>query len=183
MVAGWQAGWGLNSNGKAQIMNLAKRLSLSNIRAIYTSPLERAMETAQLLAEVHHLTPIVREGLGEMRVGRWEGRTFESLRNDARWQRFNTVRTTEFPPDGERMIEVQARIARESEEIRLRHPDETVAVVSHGDPLRALVSYYLGIPIDLIQRFEIGLASVTTIRFDDNRPVLLCLNDTGELSV
>jgi probable phosphoglycerate mutase len=118
-----------------------------------------------------------------MRIGRWEGRSFESLKNDAGWQSFNTARTTAIPPDGERMIEVQARMARESEEIRLSHPDETVALVSHGDPLRALVSYYLGTPIDLIERFEISLASVTAIRFIDNRPVLLCLNDTGELSL
>jgi broad specificity phosphatase PhoE len=141
------------------------------------------METAQALAQMHHLTPIVKGGLGEVRVGKWEGRSFESLSVDPRWQRFNNVRTTEFPPDGERMIEVQARMARESEEIRMRHPDETVALVSHGDPLRSLVAYYLGIPIDLIQRFEINLASVTTIRFDDDRPVLLGLNDTGEPSV
>jgi probable phosphoglycerate mutase len=162
-------------------MKLSQSLSRSNIRAIYSSPLERAIETADAIARPHGLVPFIRQDLGEWRVGAWEGRTFESLNGDPGWRTFNTARSMACPPGGERMVEVQSRMVREGDEIRSRHPDETVAIVSHADPLRSLVSYYLGSSIDMMQRFEISPASVTVIRFGSEHPSLLCLNHTGDL--
>lgn len=78
------------------------------------------------------------------------------------------------------MTEVQSRMIRGIDQIRSRHPDQTVAVISHGDPIRLTIAYFLGIPIDFMQRFVIGLASVTAIRFDAGQPQVLYLNKTYE---
>lgn len=149
-----------------------------NIRAIYTSPLERAVETAEAIAQSCGLTPVVRADLGELSFGAWEGRTFQSLAEDPAWQLFNTARTLTHSPGGERMIEAQSRMVQAADEIRSAHGDETVALVSHGDPLRALIAYYLGAPLDHFDRFEVSPASVTAIRLDQSRSIVLYLNRT-----
>ena len=64
-----------------------------------------------------------------------------------------------------------------------RHPGETIAIVSHGDPLRAVVAHYLGISLDLLLRFEIAPASVSTVRLAEWGAQVLCLNNTGEIPI
>jgi len=183
VLAGWRPGWHLNSAGREQVTQIAQKLARFAIRAVYTSPLERARETALAIAEPHGIAPIVREQLGEMRFGRWEGQTFEQLSKDAEWHRFNAMRSTVRPPNGELLVEVQTRTVRETEEIRCRHAGETVAIVSHADPLRALVAYWLGCPLDLLLRFSISPASITAVRFFEDVPTILCLNHTDVVSV
>jgi len=151
------------------------------LEAIYTSPLERAIETAEAISQSCGLKPIVREELTEFDFGEWEGRSIESLRGDNAWEQFNRSRSTVVPPGGERMIEVQARMVRESDKIRRNHPNGAAVVVSHGDPLRSLIAYYLGAPLDLMQRMEVSTASITAVRFYGEEPVVLHLNHTGEL--
>jgi probable phosphoglycerate mutase len=84
-------------------------------------------------------------------------------------------------PGGELMSEVQTRMIAEIADIRQEHPGETVAVVSHSDPLRSVIAHYLSIPIDLILRFDISPASVSVVQLFDDGPRVLCLNHTGEL--
>jgi broad specificity phosphatase PhoE len=180
-LIGWKPGWRLTSAGKHRIERLAETLSRLPIRAVYSSPLERALETAAILARPHGLAPQADENLGEMHFGSWEGLTIEELDQREDWRRFNTVRSLVRPPGGELMIEVQARMVRQMETLQSRHPQEMVAVISHGDPLRALVAHYLGMPIDHILRFEIAPGSVSVVQAGDWQPRLLCLNETGEV--
>jgi broad specificity phosphatase PhoE len=114
-----------------------------------------------------------------MRAGSWEGKSFEELEREQEWLRFNTLRSLVRPPGGELMIETQARMVRQLECLHRRHRDEMVAAVSHGDPLRAAVAFCLGIPLDLLLRFEIGLASVSVVQFGEHAPRVLCVNETG----
>jgi probable phosphoglycerate mutase len=162
---------------------LAERLSRFTIQAIYTSPLERAVETADAVAKAHNLAPIVREELGELCFGAWEGSSFESLSSDFRWNRFNSRRTMVLPPGGELVIAAQARVVREVNGIVSRHPGAMAAIVSHCDPIRSLISYYLGSSLDFVQRFQVDTASVTIIRFNGDEPTIVCLNNRGELEV
>src|ERR1700676_290297 len=106
-IAGWQSGWHLNSTGQARVEYLAQRLSRLPIKAVYTSPLTRAVETAQPIALRHGLKPQVREELGEFRFGAWEGLAFDALEQDPIWQRFNTYRSMVRAPGGELMLETQ----------------------------------------------------------------------------
>lgn len=178
LLAGWQSGWTLNNSGRQQVKALAETLSKSPVRAIYSSPLERAYETADGIATPHGIRPVVREELGEIRFGDWEGRTFDDLAHDPEWLHFNVARSTVRPPNGELLIEVQARMIREANHIRELHEGDTVVIVSHADPIRALLAYYLGSPLDLLSRFTISPASITAIRFLEDDPTILYLNQT-----
>jgi probable phosphoglycerate mutase len=127
--------------------------------------------------------PSVREDLGEFRFGDWQGRTFEELNHDPRWHRFNAARSTVRAPGGELMTEVQTRMTREIENLRRKHEGETVLLVSHADPLRSLIAHYLEFSLDLVLRFDISPASVSTVRFFGDSPSILCLNRTEEIFV
>ncbi len=148
---------------------------------MYTSPLERAVETADVIARRHGLVPKMAEDLGEVRLGDWEGLAFEELDKREDWRRYNTYRSGTRPPGGELMIEIQNRMVRQAECLCRRHPRETVALVSHGDPLRALLAHYLGIPLDLLLRFEVYPASVSVVEAGEWTARVLSLNDTGEI--
>ncbi len=110
-------------------------------------------------------------------MGEWTNRSIASLHGDPVWQRFNTQRSTARIPGGETMLEVQARMVEAFELLRSRHPEQTIAVVSHGDPIRALLAYSLGMPLDLMQRLEIETATVNEIRLSDWGPQVIRINE------
>lgn len=150
------------------------------IRGVYTSPLERAVETAEAIADMHGLTPVKVEALGEIRIGEWEGLTLNELESRQDWKRFNAYRGGVRAPGGELMLETQSRMVCEMERLRAAHRDEAVAVVSHGDPLRAVVMHYLGMPLDLVHRLEIEPGSLSIIEDGDWGARVLRLNGTGD---
>jgi probable phosphoglycerate mutase len=119
--------------------------------------------------------------LGELDPGEWAGQKIQELDRRDDWTRFNAYRSGTRPPGGELMIETQMRMARKIEEIRQRHNGEFVAVVSHGDPIRAALAHFLGIPLDLSSRLEIDTASVSAIELTDWPPRILCVNETGDV--
>ena len=182
LLTGWMGGWHLNSAGQIQAQRLAERLSGLPIRAVYASPLERTLETAEIVAAPHGLAPECLEDLGEVDFGEWEGYAFEDLQNDERWRQYNLCRTCTQPPGGEWITEVQTRMARGLNCLAERHPEEIIAVVSHGDPLRCAVAHFLGMPVDFISRFEITPASVTVVEIAPWGPRVLCLNENGEIA-
>jgi|SRR4051794_10953983 broad specificity phosphatase PhoE len=182
-LTGWKTGCHLNDRGKLQVSRLAQSLLGLAMQAIYTSPLERAVETAEILGKPQGLSPVIRDDLGELRFGEWEGKTFEELSQDRMWASFNTTRSLVRAPGGELMIETQTRMIREIESLRDRHQNETVAVVSHLDPLRSLLAHCLGMPLDLLLRFEMNPGSVSLLRYFEDQPVVLCMNHMGELPV
>jgi probable phosphoglycerate mutase len=180
-MVGWMPGIHLNENGREQAERLAERLSQCPIRAIYTSPLERARETAEPLARRLGIEPRVTDALGEVRLGEWTGRTFEELQRDPRWRQFNTFRSGARIPGGETMLEIQQRTIGALEAMHREHPDGTVAVVSHGDPIRVILCYYLGMPLDFIHRLEIETASVSVVKLGDDWAQVLRVNVTEAL--
>lgn len=166
-----------------QVSRLGRLLESASIDAIYTSPLERAVETAEAIAAPHRLAPIVIEDLGELHFGSWEGRTFSELEPDHDWVRFNIARSTVRPPGGELMVEAQTRMVRTMEHLASKHNSHTVAVVSHADPLRSLIAYYLGMPIDFLSRFNLSPASITIVEFSGDHPCVLAMNCTSDPSL
>lgn len=122
------------------------------------------------------------EELGEIRLGEWEGLAIGELEQRDDWRRFNTFRSGVRPPGGELMAETQVRMIQQLECLRTRHVRETVAVVSHADPLRAALAWYLGIPLDLILRLEVATASISIVQLHDWGVRVLGINDTGEVA-
>jgi probable phosphoglycerate mutase len=180
-LAGWTPGVHLNKEGRAQADALARRLADAPLAAIYSSPLERTLETAQPLADAHGLAIHVREGLGETRIGDWTGRTLKELQEEKLWPVVQIYPSGARFPGGESMREAQTRIVIELDAIRDAHVDQTVAVVSHSDPIKMAVAHYTGLPLDLFQRLAISPASVTAFAFTRFGPRLVCLNHTESL--
>ena len=180
-ISGWMPGVHLNETGRVQALELAERLAQAPLAAIYSSPLERALETAEPLAERIGLKIQVRDEAGEVRFGEWTGCTLQELAGNPLWQRFNSFRSLTRIPGGEMMAETQTRMVALLEELRLIHPDQLIAVISHGDVIRAAMAHYAGIHLDLFQRLEISPASVSVLELSDYAPRLVRLNDNGSL--
>lgn len=178
-LAGRTSGVHLNERGRRQAQALAGRLAGIPIEAIYSSPLDRAVQTAEPLAALLGLTVGISEEVNEIAFGRWTNRSFDELSLDASFQRFNAFRSTASAPGGEFMLQAQTRMVLALEELRSRHREGIVAVVSHGDPIKAAVAFYAGIPLDLFQRIEISLASVSVVEIDDNSVRILSINGNG----
>ncbi|HSR30619.1 MAG TPA: MSMEG_4193 family putative phosphomutase [Anaerolineae bacterium] len=180
-LAGWTPGVHLNNEGRAQAAALAQRLETVPLAAVYSSPLERTLETAHPLAQAHGLAVQVREGLGEAQYGDWTGRALKELKDEALWPVIQVYPGGVRFPGGESMRETQARIVAELDAIRDAHPGQTVAVVSHSDPIKMAVAHYTGLALDLFQRIAISPASVTAFAFAQYGPRLICLNVTDPL--
>lgn len=173
----------LNPKGKLQVKRLSMTLAEIPIRAIYTSPLERAVETAEEMAIPHDLCPIHDPALGEMRFGGWEGKKFSELDQDETWQEFNEVRSMVRPPEGELMLDVQARMLEAADRIRRAHQDGIIALVSHADPLRALIAYFMGIALDHLQKIRLDPASASIVRWNGRWVEVAGLNYTGSIII
>lgn len=172
----------LNDRGRKQAERLPERLHGIALAAIWASPLARAQETAAPLARERALEIVTREELTELDYGDWQGCTPEELQGNPYWARYNRQRSRCRIPGGESLGEAQVRMSRVLEQLTAEYPAACVALVGHGDPLRAMVAQLLGVGLDFILRFEIAPASITVIRMDEEEPRVLCINDTGELS-
>jgi probable phosphomutase (TIGR03848 family) len=180
-LKGRTAGIGLNEKGRAQAESLAGRLRALPMVAVYSSPLERALQTAEPIARRQGLVPEVLEALSEIDYGVWTGRSVSEMSENPLWRRLHAQRGRSGVPGGEWMIDLAQRMMKALEEIAGRHPDGTAAVVSHGDPIRAVVCHYLGIPLDFIDRLDLRPASVTILELREWGPCLRLYNDTGHL--
>jgi probable phosphomutase (TIGR03848 family) len=181
VLTGWTPGVHLNEVGRTQAQALAQRLAPVEVAAVYASPLERTLETAEIVAAPHELPVIVREDLGEVRTGRWTGQPLERLRKRHLWRKVQFVPSVMRFPGGESFQEVQARVVAELERLCTEYPRQTVAVVSHADVIKVAVAYYVGLHLDLFQRLVIAPASLTALELGGLMPHLLCLNDIGHL--
>jgi broad specificity phosphatase PhoE len=121
----------------------------------------------------------IRESLAEVGFGEWEGRKIDELRPLDRWKQWNSFRSGTRAPGGETMQEIQSRVVGEMFRLREEHPDDCVALVSHGDVIKSAVAYFLGVPLDLFSRIEIGLTSVSIVALADYGPWVLCVNNMG----
>ena len=175
-LAGRRAGVSLNAEGRAQAERLARWLAPVPVAAVFTSPLERAHETAAYLAAARGVAVVPNEGLTELDFGEWTGRRLDALAGDPRWPPFNAFRSGTRPPGGEMMLEAQARAVAAVLAIAARYPDATVAVVSHADVIKSIVCHFAGIPLDHFLRLEIAPASVTALAVHEWGAQLLALN-------
>lgn len=182
-LTGQTTGIHLNEEGQNQAHQLAERMAHISLHAIYSSPLERAVETAQPIAALHDLKISCLDEFIEIDVGEWTNCSIEELKSNVQFQLFNSFRSCTRIPGGESMLEVQTRMITGLEKLRMQHSQQTVAVVGHGDLIKAAVAYYAGIHLDMFQRIEISPASVSIVEIYDETARILLLNDTGDLQV
>lgn len=170
VLYGRMPGVHISAEGCKQAQALSQALKERyQIDEIISSPLERALETAQYLSEALELPIATDDDIVELDYGSWMGRTFAEIRESDEWQHYNRLRSISSPPEGELMMQVQARAWTALEKILARHAERetaTIAVVSHGDVIRALLILLLGMPLDHIHRFEVSLASLSEVVFE-----------------
>ncbi|HEX9711862.1 MAG TPA: MSMEG_4193 family putative phosphomutase [Actinomycetota bacterium] len=181
-LSGWTSGVTLSERGREQAEQLAARLKPVKVDAIYCSPLERAAETAKVVARGRGVRIRQRDEIGEVHYGDLEGRSLRSLAKGKLWNRLRAWPSDVRFPGGESLRETQARAVAAVEDIRAAHPKGTVAVFSHGDWIRMVMAHYLGVHIDLYRRIGVDPASVNIIDFFAHGPYVRALNDTGDLA-
>ena len=175
-LAGRRPGVRLNAEGRSQLSGLCARLEGVVLDAIYSSPLERASETAAAIARGRGLAVYERDDLQEVDFGEWTGRTFAELSASPAWQTYNRARATAEIPAGESPRALTTRICGALEQIRQLHPGGTVAIVSHAEPIRALVLFHRGLSLDVFHATDIAPASITTLRIAPDGTVEVSVN-------
>lgn len=171
----------LNDAGREQAATLVSRLRALPLEAIYSSPMERALETAAPLAAARELPVRTEPGLDEVDYGEWTGRPYRELSRTELWKRVQQRPADARFPGGEAVREAQARVVGAIEGIFHRHPEGVVAAFSHADPIKLAVAHLIGLHADLFQRLGLDPASVTALRLGSGPPGLLRLNDAGGL--
>ncbi|MCC6616737.1 MAG: MSMEG_4193 family putative phosphomutase [Anaerolineae bacterium] len=182
-LAGWTPEVHLNDEGKAQAEALGKRLADAPIRHLYSSPLERTMETAEAICQ-HHPELSIEQNLaiGEVQYGDWQGQAIAALTKRKMWHVIQEYPSRASFPNGETMREVQSRAVNELERLSLRHPREMVAVVSHADVIKMILAHYLGTHLDNFQRIVVSPASISSVTLGYGRPYISVVNDTAHIA-
>ncbi len=183
-LAGWTPGVHLNDEGKLQAEVLGKRLSDVPLKAIYSSPLERTMETAQAIQQ-HHSSLEIQQNteIAEVKYGDWEGASIAALRSRKMWQVVQEYPSRAYFPGGETMRGVQVRAVNEIERMVERHPNQMIVIVSHADLIKMVMAHYLGMHLDNFQRIVISPASINTLQLGHSRPFIGTLNDTAHVQL
>lgn len=170
----------LDERGRGQAQAAAARLADVALKAVYASPLPRTLETAAVVAGPHKLDVAELPGVLEVDYGRWTDRPLGSVRRTKLWPVIQATPSLVRFPEGETIREAQRRAVDAVEQIADRHHNKSVAVVTHADVIKALVAFYVGMPLDCFQRLVVGPASITTLSTGRGaRPALLRFNDTG----
>ncbi len=181
VLCGRMPGVGLGEAGRRQAEALAGWFAGARggaVDAVWTSPVQRARETAEPIAGRLGLPARESDALCEIDFGAWTGEAFDALRDDPRWRRWNEARGGERPPGGESMAEAQARAMGEVERARAEHPDGRVVLVSHGDVIKATLAGILGLPLDAHSRFEVSPASVSALAVWNGGGKVFSMNET-----
>ncbi len=181
-LAGWTAGVHLSEEGRAQAAALGRHLAQEALDQLYASPLERTMETAEAIQK-HHPQLQIRQhaGIGEVRYGDWEGANISELARRKAWRVVQEYPSRARFPNGETMRAVQMRIVDALEELTLRWPGATLAVVFHADLAKMALAHYLGMHLDNFQRIDIAPASISRLTLGHSRPWISGLNDVAHL--
>ena len=183
LLTGRAPGVSLDGKGRRAARATADALAGLEIEAVYSSPIERTMETAAAVARPHEITPVVEPGLIEIDFGAWTGRTLESLRRTKDWKAVQTTPSRFRFPDGESFAEAQHRSVESVERIAGAHEGKTVVAVSHSDVIKLIIAHYLGQALDLFQRLRISTASVSELQIEGaHSPAVVSVNGRGAVT-
>ena len=186
VLAGRAHGVRLDDVGRGQAAAVAERLAVLPLARLVTSPLQRTVQTARAVAEAQ-ATPValVRDrGFVECGYGAWTGRSLKELAKEPLWRTVQTHPSAVTFPDGEAMADMMGRAVRAARrhdaEVTAEHGEGAVwAVVSHGDVIKAVVADALGLHLDAFQRIVVAPASICVVRYTEQRPFVVQLNNTG----
>src|SRR5258708_23843246 len=181
-LAGWTPGVHLNEEGKVQAAALGERLAQTTIDAIYASPLERTVETAQAVIAHHPTLQLqILEAVGEVRYGDWTAAEISKLVQRKMWMVIQQYPSRAYFPNGEAMRDVQSRAVNALEELVKKHPRGRIAVFSHKDWRKIIAAHYMGMHLDLFQRLNVSPASLSTLSIGYGRTSIGQINEHSYL--
>lgn len=175
---------GLSVEGRAQVGELAGRLGAIDLAEVLSSPLPRAVETAEALAGPHQLEVGRDPRLIDFHAGKWEAMKQADIAASEEYRRFLENPLADAIPGGERLVEARDRmIASIEQALSDNELGATIAVVSHAGPLRVVLAHYLGMDLANYHRLRLSPASVSALGFDSEHgvPRVLALNHMGDL--
>lgn len=180
LLPGRAPGLHLDDTGRGQAERAAELIGeVPKVAAVYTSPLERARETAAPIGKAVGLRPKVDKGLLECDFGEWTGKELKALMKLPEWQLVQRAPSSFRFPGGESFTEMQVRIVSALDRLRAAHPGEVIVCVSHADPIKAAVAQALGTHLDLFQRIVISTCAVSALSWSASGPIALTVNTTG----
>jgi probable phosphoglycerate mutase len=171
----------LSAKGLEMAAELAERLASVKVTAVYASPLERAMQTAEVIAARLRKRVLTHDGLIEVDYGKWAGRSLRSLYKLKAWRTVVTTPSRVRFPEGESLLEAQTRMVRTCQDLADRHRNQAILAVSHADTIKMALSHYLGQPLDLCNRIAVAPASVAVIDLPEGgSPRVVTMNSNGD---
>jgi probable phosphomutase (TIGR03848 family) len=183
VLPGRAPGLHLAEKGQEQAKAVAERIRLlKKVDAVYSSPLERARETAAPIAAARKLRVRTERGLLECDFGQWTGAELKDLAKKPEWGTVQRYPSGFRFPGGESFVDMSARICDTVVKLKDRHAGGVIVAVSHADPIKAVVANALGTHLDLFQRIVVSTCSVTAILYGAGGPAVLTVNNTGDLA-
>ncbi|SFF45783.1 histidine phosphatase family protein [Blastococcus tunisiensis] len=182
VLAGWTPGVQLDETGAAQVAAVGERLAKVPLAAVISSPLERCVQTAGVVAAGRDVDVRTDDRLGEARYGDWTGQTIKELVKDPLWKIVQQHPSAAvFPgPEGEGLAQTQARAVAAVRSWNAELGPEAVWLAcSHGDVIKAILADALGLHLDQFQRIVVDPASISVVTYTDTRPFVVRVNDTG----
>jgi broad specificity phosphatase PhoE len=175
-IAGRTFGVHLNAAGREQAQRIADRLANEGIQRIICSPMERCRETVEPLATRINVPVEISEAVIEVNFGDYSGKTLKELESIPDWKKWNSNRTLMHLPSGENIGQVQSRMVQELLRLRRESTGQKIAIFSHGDPLRSIICYFLGVSLDIMSRVEINPGSISVVTLFENDVRINLLN-------
>jgi broad specificity phosphatase PhoE len=170
-------GVALNETGRKQAARLADALTVLPISAVISSPLERARDTAEIIAQPHKLDIQFEPGLMDIELGRWTGQNFDELsKNDPDWKAF--VQDPTVGPAGVETFPqaLERAVAAVERWLKLESIGAYPAFVAHADIVKLLIAHYTGLEARRAGSFLIDNASVSLVELDtERRPRVLAI--------
>ena len=180
LLPGRAAGLHLAPTGVEQAAEAARRLAaISRVDAIYSSPLERARETAAPIAKAFGQRTRIAKGLLECDFGDWTGAELKKLMKLPEWTTVQRAPSTFRFPNGESFTEMQTRMVSTIDNLCAEHRGGTIVCVSHADPIKAAMAHAMGTHLDLFQRIVISTCSISAVAYTSGGPIVLTVNSTG----
>ena len=180
VLPGRARGLHLAEAGRAEASRMAAHFRSLEAEAVYSSPLERARETAAPIAAALGQRVVIERGLLECDFGDWTGAELAQLRRLPEWKTVQRNPSGFRFPNGESFAELQARVHGTIVELCQRHPGTAIVAVSHADCIKAAAATALGVPLDLFQRIVVGPCSATVVAYGAEGPRVLTMNSYCE---
>jgi probable phosphoglycerate mutase len=163
-LCGRMSGVALDELGHQQMQRLAEIIApIPSV--IQSSPQQRARDSAAILAVRFNLGVEIAPAVDEIDVGGWTALTFAELNTDPLWHQWNSARSTGAPPNGENIHTLERRVVQHLERV-CESDAETIAIVSHAEPIRAALLHYTGASLDDFLSIDVDVASVSTLTMD-----------------